>query len=829
MPLIRKQDTPSLLLNSQFSRGLFGWNFVGNVLHKEAEESGRGAFTPNFSVRLPATSCIYQRMSRSDTYSYPSRHFAKGVVGVPTGINTLTLMPQPNSVFDPPQSVESLKYFRQVVPGAQIGIRDLDDFARSDAYRVGSINTDGSVEVSPLSDPLPRTADSSQFLGATVRVLGATQALVTLLGRIPAGVSAGDVLVITKPVFAVARITSIPTDPAFINQPVIGVSKVEHGQFIAAATNISEFELTDWFITPSRNFNVFYDAKLFRYEFTVALSILGTTSPPSVELDLIPYVELAGRVAEAAQISIPKVPVLSGYDYEVVSNSRGTTAGSPWLRLLYRFLLETTEPVFGDLRLLIRAPATGEVEVGHVILYKGNYVSRHDYSDVDGDDPPTGSDKYPANSRDALDRLFHGADEVGSAIPKGTLVMYLGDACPPGYKRLDSYKNSLVDGMGLEVPLPDIVYYDSDRDRTVLRWDNQTFNLLDSNNLPTPIEGEQREYVVSNINIGTEWANKIEVIKYGPNQSWIQPGMSVRVRASDYAFGDGRIHDYSTLIRQVVVTKRLNDAMPPMYIGSNNFAEGEFDIPPVGPPGSYPENLGPQQSTTPVYPYLAGIFGVIERGRSHVELSEIPTTNPIVEGDLFYVRWNTGTSNTGFVGLVDDVVLVDNLGAEPSYVIRIRRYDGRPMVVDNTDLPFDTSFTLCTATIYPDTTEVVKIYSTINGAPGIVWSVRDFVNKTEIAVNGDVVSDIISYNSSLIIEPTGFIKFADPANFLSYGSMGHSHKITRGDATLNTDIAPVSTATIRPFEVARAHGHGFMTKHIYPIPPFTAYMICEKV
>ena len=826
MPLIRKQDTPSLLVNSHFSRGLFGWNFVGNVLHKEAKESGRGSFTPNFSVRIPATSYIYQRLTRPDTYSYPSRHFAKGVVGVPTGINTLTLMPQPGSVFDPPQTLESLKYFRQVIPGSQIGVRDLDDFARSDAYRVGSVNADGSAEVSPLSDPLPRKTDNSQFLGATVRTTGTTQALVTFLGRLPSNVGAGDILVITKPVFAVARITSIPTEPVYINQPVIGVSKVEHGQFITAATNVSEFELTEWFITPARNFNVFYDAQLFRYEFTVAMSLLGTTVPPSVELDLIPYVELADRVIEGTQISIPKVPVLSGYDYEIVTNSKGTNAGSPWARLLYRFLLETPEPVFGDLRLLLRAPATGEVEVGHVVLYKGDYVSRHDYSDLDGDDPPIGTDQYPANSRDALDRLFHGSDEVDSAIPKGTLIMYMGDTCPPGYKRLDSYKNSVVDGMSGQIPLPDVIYYDESRDRTVLRWENQTFNLLDSNNLPIPIEGEQREYVVSNINIGSEWGNKIETIKYGPNQSWIQPGMSVRVRASDYTFGQGRANDYSTLVRQVVVTKRLNDAVAPVYIGSNNFAAGEFDIPPVGPPGSYPANLGPQQSSTPVYPYLTGIFGVIERGRSHVELSEIPTTNPIVEGDLFYVRPD-GVS--GFVGLVDSVVLVDNLGADPSYVIRIRRYDGRPMVVDSTDLPLDTSFTLCTATIYPDTTEVVKIYSAINNGPGVVWSVRDFINRTEIAVNGDIVSDLLSYNSSLIIEPTGFIKFADPANFLSYGSMGHSHRITRGDAVLNKDIAPVSTGTVRPVEVARSHGHGFMTKHIYPIPPFAAYMICEKV
>lgn len=840
MALIRKQDTPSLLTNGHFSSGLFGWSFIGDVRHVTYPQGGTGSFTPEFAAIIPPNGRIYQDLARPDLYSYPSRQFIENVRGVPVGENTISASSTPMSRFDPPVS-EIEADMRRLEPGSQIGVRDLDDYSRSDTYRSGPISyIDGAatVEISPLSNPVPKLYTQNDFAGITLVVNppdnfstagnSATADIMRAYGTI----QANQYLISQTPVFSVCRISSATK---MSDRWRVGLQKVPGYPFFSYNSVTPGVALSQWFIAEQRNFNVFYDAPLFRYEFTLVLTTKDGVRPatPPV-LTLVPIAVNAGVGAEGNPIEVKPTKLDNGNFVELVSNTKGTGVAVSWVRLIYRYIVELPTPVIGYMRMLISAQAERELIIGSATLFKGNYASRHYFY---RDDTPTPNEKQnpprvdPADSTDAIDRLFNGADMNYSAIPKGSVILYLGESCPTGYKRVDAGPNSLIDGIGRTVPKPSDAEYDLERDRTILTWNNAAFDLLDDNNQPIPIPSDQFEIVeqlpssISSI----AWANnRTEIIKYGPNQPWIQPGMSLRIRATDVNHGRGRELDYSTLVRQVSVTKNPT-GQSTRYYSSIEFDQGEFDIAPAGPPKTY------QPSDV-----LIAANANIQRGNATIVVPNVDNTNvDIYAGRVFYVRWSYLNGVThGFIGLVERADLIFQDTGVSRYTLTIRRYDGYPMVVDETDLNIPISLTLSSAETFNFADVVSRIYAvhTVGSTSdpdrtrATIWSVRRFKSTTKISVNGDVVSDILSLNPVLTVEPTGYIKFGDPSNYFDYGSMGHSHEITRGDAVLNSNLAPVSISTGYSLpEVAREHGHGFMPKHTYPMPRFVAYLVCEKI
>lgn len=836
MALIRKQDTASLLTNGHFSSGLFGWSFIGDVRHVTYPQGGTGSFTPEFAAVIPPNGRIYQDLSRPDLYSYPSRQFIENVLGVPVGENTIAASSLPNSRFDPPVS-EIETDMRRLEPGSQIGVRDLTDYSRSDTYRAGPItyiNGAASIEISPLSHPVPKLYTHADFAGMTLVVnppdnfsTAGNTANAQIL-RAYGTIQVGQYLITQTPTFAVCRISSAVR---LADRWVVGLQKVEGYPFFAYNSVSPGIPVNTWFIAEQRSFNLFYDAPLFRYEFTLALTTKDGVQPATPPiLTLVPIAVNAGVGAEGDPIQIKPAKLDNDKYVELVSNTKGTGVAVSWIRLIYRYIIELPAPIIGYMRLSIAAQVDRELIVGSATLFKGNYSSRHYFY---RDDTPTTGEKPnpprvdPADNTDAIDRLFNGADMNYSAIPKGSVILYLGEACPPGYKRVDAGPGSLINGIGRTVPKPHDAVYDLERDRTVLTWNNVAFDLLDENNQPIPIPSDQFEIVEqlpSSIS-SSAWANnRTEIIKYGPNQPWIQPGMSLRIRSTDEDYGRGRELDYSTLVRQVAVT-RTPSSQATRYYSSIEFDFGEFDIPPAGPP----------KSTQPSDVLVAGTAN-IQRGSATIVVPNIDSTNvDIYVGRRFYVRWvYPGGATHGFIGLVDRADLIFQDDGLSRYTLTIRRYDGYPMVVDETDMTVSVAVSLSSAEVFNAADVVTRMYTVQTQGSArtraVIWSVRRFTSTTEISVNGDVVSDILSFNSVVMVEPTGYIKFGDPANYFDYGSMGHSHEITRGDAVLNSNLAPVSISTGYSIpEVAREHGHGFMPKHTYPIPQFIAYLVCEKI
>lgn len=839
MSLIRKQDTQSLLVNSHFSSGLFGWGFSGSVRHSTFPQAGNGTFTPEFGAIVSAGAKIEQVITRTDMYSYPSRRFIENVRGTPIGENTILLTAVPGdegSKFDPPVPVEQ-EDMRTLSSGSQIGLRDLELYDRSDSYRVGPlpiIADQYTAEVSPLSDPVPHTVSSTNFAGASITLESVSSATMTVLGKY-GSITPGQVVIITEPVFAVAKITSVVTQS---DRRILGLRNVAGGEFFEFNASVPYVSPTAWFIADRRLFNVFYDAAKFRYEFTLAMSVKDGVLPAAPPLlSLIPVSVVSNVAVEGDPVIVPAATLDGGGLVEVMSTTKGTAPATVWSRLIYRFSLELDEPIIGYAKLSIAAPANHDLIVGQVSLYKGNYSSRHEFylDDTPGkrDGVPYPTEKpnpirvNPANNTDALDRLFHGADDNCSAIPKGSILLHLGEACPPGFKRVDSGPNSTKDGVGDSIPRPDTAEYDADRDRTILVWNNKSFDFIGSDGHPIPIASDQFEYteqIPTTVSMAQWNNNRTEIITYGPNQPKIQPGMSIRVRASDVSQGRGREMDYSAVVRQVAVSRKRG-TKPTEYYASSGFDIGEFDIPPVGPhKDSALQNAAVQASAT----------GTIQRGNDVIHLYNVTTTNmQVYVGRVLYVRWTHpayGGLTHGFVGILRKADLVFS-ETSTGHNLDIARYDGQPMVVDETDASVPTTFVLSAANIFPPSAVVTRTYTVqAQTIRSIIWAVREFIDRTEISVNGDVVSDVLSFNSTLTIEPTGYLRFGNPTDYFSYGTMGHSHELTRGDAVVNSNIAPVSmSGGYNIPEIAREHGHGFMPKHAYPLPKFVAYLVCERV
>jgi len=863
MALIRKQDTASLLSNGHFSSSLFDWSFTGDARQIIYEQNNSGTHTPQFAASIPAGAKIWQNISRSDTYSYPSRHLVTRVVGTPVGINTINLKAVPTtnntgSVFDPPVE-EARRNFNEIEPGSQIIIRDLNFPERSESYRAGRPNTDGTISASPLMNDMWRLAEDSDYLGATVTNVTSNSARLTVTGLYKPdrgngveGIRPLDVFVFTSPEFFVAQVDSITTT---VDGFVFGVKRVNNAAFFSADTIVDK-----WFVSPSRSFNVFYDAPLFRYEYTLALSIQDSTVIPIPKLELFPIVDnavLTGVAGDGDPINIPAVKLNNNLYVERVTSAKNSTLPTPFGRFIYRFTLERSTPVFGSLRLTIEAPTDKSIVIGSVVLYKGNYTNRHDYDDRDADSGPgqlglTGlpiveTNADPANQLDAIDRLLHGAEE-SNVIPKGTTVLHLGSSCPPGFKRVDSFANSPVDGLGRSLPKPNSVYYDAVRDRTVMTWTDKVFDLLDSNNKPIPIESDQQEinFQVPSAVLPFSASSFQEIVKYGPNQPWIQPGMSIRIRTSDVQSGSGRQLDYSALVRQIAVkkehvtsprsdgqTSKYFSGPYPYYLASSNFSAGEEGFPPAGPwyadqPGGAGFNV------TPVQGFLAvGLSTTLSDGDETMRLNSVNITDASINR-LLFVRWTTATAsvNGNFIAQIKYALPI----GPDIYNLTLVRYDGNPMVVNPTataqSRTVQATVSLSEAQIFDPRAVVTRLdkpYS--SGSPyRVLWSVRLFSTMTTISVNGNVASDISDYNTDLTVEPTGFLKFGEPE--FSYGSMGHSHEIIQGDAPFNTNIAPHVTGnyyTNPRTEVARKHGHGFMPRHVYPMPEFVAYLLCEKI
>jgi len=837
------RDLPSLTRNGSFGSGLAFWEIGPDVLHAQID-SGQVASSsllnsPTFHAEIPSGSWIRQVIARQDLYFYPGIRQVANADALAVSSRTFIVRPSfattvdgvPWNASNEPFVYEDAEGVVSITFGEQITVEDLLRSENSGAYRVGRLITDAdgvrSVQVSPINGNVPSLTSDADFTGALyVRDVGLNFASITLFGvnsavrsdGQTAGIQPGDVFVSTAPQAAAGLVVQVTND---VDQTDLIVVAVPGAAFFDETGSTQE-SITDWFVSPLTRFSLSRSLDIFQYDLTLAFSHYPHDYDGEPQLEIV---DQAGRVLHV----IPSVALESGSAFEILSNSDDLSgAGTVFRRRLYRFFSEQRRPFEGFLRLTIPA-GSRDTNISDVVLYRGNFTRRHDISDLDDDGLTVVADR-----RSSLDRLVHGVDEYESTIPRGAIFMYAGGAqCPPGFKRVDSFRNSEVDGFEL-LPYPSSIEYDATRNRTLIRWISQSFDLLDLSGKTIPVVGDSTPSFVA-LPATAPFNGAYEIVTVGPVQQRIQPGMSVRVRTSTLPGANNRRFDYSVPIRQVVVDRSelagpapgdlgaLHAITYPLFMTDAQFLNGERAFNPSGPPAaSQPTAYASTNvSGSPVGTLgnKASFSGLVD-GASTMTISGV-TLTPLAVGEVVYVRWQAASVSAiyGFIAVIT---------GKMNQNITVRRYDNRGIVTDQ-QLPLAGDAWFSNALVFDS---AVTINRTFIGTQ-VVWSARRYRNDCVVSVFGDVVNDLVRSNTQgILIEPSGFIRSGDPGAGIDYGTMGHSHKIGRGDAPYNENLAPhvsLQRENLPSTVVARQHGHGYLARHAHVIPEFAAFLLCEKL
>lgn len=859
--LIRQQDTPSLIRNGTFGAGLAFWIPGPNTVHAELSSAtivtASLINSPRYMARVPTGESIQQIIGRSDIFTYPSRRYVENLEAWPIGINTYNIRFSANTRLDgvplasgeDPFSFDDAEGQVTIQPGTQLEVEDQYRQAYSGPYRIGRSyeETDSlggafvTVQASPINGTIPHLAESTDFSGATYTYDEAANSAVIEVSGIYeydrqldqdilglTGFQPNDFFIITGPDFRVARVIGVTREVdryqvevvAVPNAPFLEATNAEDNPFV-----ITTVALTEWFISTRTTLNMVRELPVFQYDFTLAYSCFPGSHDGLPSLDIV---DRAGNTVAP----IPLFILENGSFAEILSVSKNPDLATIFRRRLHRFHAEFRKPPTGLLRVTINSGAV-QVDIGDVVLFPGNYTRHHDYSDLDDATVSIVSDR-----RAALDRLLHGVDEGAGLLPRGTVILYTGGAiCPPGFKRVESLPESRVDGLEA-LPAPDTAVYDADRNRTIMEWNNQSFDLLDSNGNTIPIEGDTQDITVV-LPSQAPFNSAFETVVLGPVHQRIQPGMSLRIKVSDIDTPSNRLFDYSVLVRQAFVERTEAPGVDsntgityPVFMSSADFAPEEITFTPVGPPSSQqPINYSAALPTTgggiPLSPKGTkanpASFSGLQAGAATMVITGVQLT-PLAVGETIYIRWTSTstifggtTTSGGFLGKI-----VANAGSN----ITVARLDGRGMIVTGATTPISGTAYFSDGLVFGSDSVVTR---TVIGQ-AVVWSARRFTSSFRLTVFGDVAADVIAFNSELVVEPSGFIRYGSEP--LDYGSMGHSHEITRGDAPFNENIAPhvsLNDENISPTWVARKHGHGYMPKYLFPIPRFIAFLLCEKL
>lgn len=630
--------------------------------------------------------------------------------------------------------------------------------------------------------------------------------------------------------------------------------------------------LGGWFLSPTTRVGLSFALPVFRHEFTLAVSWRSVSGT----FDGVPELRYVGRNGRET-LRVPLLPVRPGVYYEDASLS--ADAGTAFRRRVWRFRLETRAPQAGFLRLTLRA-GTQPVLLGDVSLLRGDFTSRGDFSDLD--DPAVSA---VADRRSALDRLRAAADADG--VPRGTVVLYAGGArCPAGWKAVDSVAGSSVDGLETLPPVTAAVY-DAARDRTELRWEGRSFDLLGADGRPLAVPGAATAVsalLPDGATFGAPDAvsDVYETLTVGPVRQRAVPGMGVRVRATSFADPYARNFDYVATIRDVVAERvEIDGPAPggppydgvsyPYFMWSGAFRPGEVNFTPLGPPSAAGSGVGQPASYaglnsafgTVTYDYLGAsvtargyvgapgsassttekraLFSGFRAGDPTLTLTNVSLPS-LSAGMRVYVRWrrliggphlpaNIGlTVGAAELGFVAEVVSYAPPYGAVAGTLTVRRADGHAMVTDQAG-PIGGVAAVSDVRLFPSSVALTRTPIDVGTASGYVWSARRYVSTTSVFVAGDVAADVVAFNAEgLVLEPSGLLRYGD-AGF-GYGDGEHVHVVTRGDAPFNENLAPhVSTPNANgtpAVRVARRHGHGPLGSPAFVVPPYRAFLLCEK-
>jgi hypothetical protein len=610
---------------------------------------------------------IAQTVDRKDVWSYPSEHYVVNAIAVPTSPSTIRIEFPADTIIDGKHvaseefAVYQMNGFGERIPiseGSELLAEvpqypDLNGVFRAGAtVKYTASNIDRYFLTASPTKSIPWIAShqnaAASFVSEGQHTFIVINKANTFNRQIKdennselVGIQPGDTLVIEnieeragvlfsqtsglrrRTDYSVCKITSIQNQEGSVK---LGVSAIPGSPFIPAG--LPNISLTTWYVFPRFRVNFVKYVYAYRYEFTLAFSAYpaNVLSNAFDSFLIEPFIDIVDPVTgEETPILINNTTVpLPGASNstatafgESASTSEESSLTTTFRRHVFRFLTEFTTPPKGNLRVRIRYqplntssteyPPT--FEIGDVVLYKGDFVARHDFSYLD--DRSDTSVALPADQRSSLDRLLHKVDEHAGVIPKGAVILYSGPRCPAGFKRVDSLAKSATDGIWsstrqassgeLEtvplLPPPEGASYDGIRNRTVLTWTGIPAVLLDQNNRPIPVKGVSKQVLMSTP-ATTPTFGEMELFNIDTPQLKVQPGMSLRIRSSrDRGIHDlrNRKYDYSSVVRQVSVSRQHFEGVwasdnpaydgisYPMFIPFSALPPSSATVPPLGP------------------------------------------------------------------------------------------------------------------------------------------------------------------------------------------------------------------------------------------------------
>jgi hypothetical protein len=472
-----------------------------------------------------------------------------------------------------------------------------------------------------------------------------------------------------RPDYSVCKVTSVSTTDT---STILGVASVPGAPFIPA--NLPNVKLNSWYIFPKFQINFVKYIFAYRYEFTLAFSVYpNTILSNNFDSFLVePYIDVVDpTTGESVGIPINNtlVPLTSSPNPNAFAfGESAPTSNEPGLattfrRHMFRFLGEFKAPLKGNLRVRIRyQPLDSSTttypetfEIGDVVLYKGDFLTRHDFSYLD--DSSDTSTALPADKRSALDRLLHKVDEYAGVVPKGTVILYSGPRCPPGFKRVDSIASSPTDGIWSSIreassgetetfpalPPPEGASYDAVRNRTILTWSNVPATLLDANDRPIMLKGVGKQVLLSTPGTSPTFG-EMELFTIETPQTKVQPGMSLRIRSSrDRGIYDlhNRRYDYSTMVRQISVTRQHVEGV---YLSDNPLYDG-ISYPMFIPFDSLPPAIANTPPAGPIYT-LSTTQGNASNNQNLNSLTIKGEDQTTFNQELYQTTSNGGTSNS---------------------------------------------------------------------------------------------------------------------------------------------------------------------------------------
>jgi len=672
--LLINGDFNSGLAGWEVTRGLVAHG-ISSIVGNNSELSLKNTGAPLYVAKLIRPDAvgvdqyaeIAQTINRKDIWSYPSEHYVVNALAVPTSPNTVRIEFPFDTTVDGRQiaSEEFAAYqtngYGEKIPLAE-GSELLTEVPQypdlNGVFRAGATvkyNSEGQdryfVQASPTKQ-IPWiashenasaaffTENTNTFIRISrentferkIKEPGETQAV---------GIKPGDTLIIEnieeragvlfgptsglrrRTDYSVCKVTSIETSATSTK---LGVSPIAGSPFIPSG--LPNLTITRWYVFPKFRVNFVKYVYAYRYEYTLAVSvypnnILSNAFDSFLVEPLLDIVDPISGNEVPITISNTNVPLLNSPNPtatafgESAPTSEEPQVATTFRRHIFKFISEFTIPPKGNLRLrfryqplnLLTEEYPAEFELGDIVLYKGDFITRHDFSYLD--DKSDTSTTLPADQKTSLDRLLHKVDEYSGVVPKGTVILYTGPRCPPGFKRLDSIANSETDGIWSDkrqtssgsfetvpaLPPPEGASYDGIRNRTILTWTNVPGVLLDANNRPIPVKGVSKQVLMPTPG-GAPTFGESELVTVDIPQVKVQPGMSLRIRSSrDRGIHDlkNRRYDYSSMVRQVSITRqhftgvwssddqRYDGITYPLYIPFSAIGPADSVVPPLGP------------------------------------------------------------------------------------------------------------------------------------------------------------------------------------------------------------------------------------------------------